>query len=61
MEYKTQKMFFVFKKIAFEQGTANSHNPEHDTYNQQSIYVNKHHYGVKRKSGRYFPNHFSSQ
>ena len=37
MELKTEKMFFVFKIIAFEQGTANSHNPEQDTCNWQSM------------------------
>ena len=37
MEYKTQRMFFVFKIIAFEQRTTNSHNPEYDTCNGQSM------------------------
>ena len=36
MKQKTEKKFFVFKIIAFEQGTANSHNPETDTCHQQS-------------------------
>ena len=37
MEYKTQKLFFVFKIVAFELGTSNSHNPEQDTCNGQSM------------------------
>ena len=37
MEQKIQKKFFVFKKIAFEQGTANCHNPEQDTCHPKSM------------------------
>ena len=37
MEYKTEEMFFVFKKTGFELGTANSHNQEPDTCNRQSM------------------------
>ena len=37
MENKTEKIFFVFKIIAFEKWTANSHSPEQDTYNRQSM------------------------
>ena len=36
-EQKIDKKFFVFKIIAFEEGTGNSHNPEHDICNQQSV------------------------
>ena len=31
MEQKKLKMFLVFKIIAFEPGSTNSHNPEEDT------------------------------
>ena len=37
MEKKTEKMNFVVKKTGFEQGTANTHNPEQDTCDQQSM------------------------
>ena len=37
MEQKTEKKVFIFKVIAFEQITANSQNPEHDTCNRQSM------------------------
>ena len=37
MEEKTEKTFFVFKITGFEYGTANSHNPELDTSNRQSM------------------------
>ena len=37
MEQKNQKIFLVFKIIAFEPGSTNSHNPEHDTCIWQSI------------------------
>ena len=30
-------MFFVFKITGFEYGTANSHNPQQDTCNGQSM------------------------
>ena len=30
-------MFFVFKITGLEKGTANSHNPEEDTCNMQSM------------------------
>ena len=36
-EQKIQKRLFVFKIIAFEMGTANSHNPEQDTCHRQSM------------------------
>ena len=32
-----EKMFLVLKIIAFEWGTLNSHNPEQDTCNRQSM------------------------
>ena len=47
MESKTKKIFLVFKIIAFEQGTANIHNPEQDTWNRQTICVYKHPYDFK--------------
>ena len=34
---KNQKKFLLFKIIAFETGSTNSHNPEQDTSNWQSI------------------------
>ena len=34
---KNQKKFLVFKKIAFEPVSTNSHNPEQDTCHWQSI------------------------
>ena len=37
MEPKTEKKFFVFKIIPFEEGAANFHNPEQDTCHQQSV------------------------
>ena len=37
MEQKNQEKFFVFKIIAFESGTTNSHNSEHDTCHWQSM------------------------
>ena len=37
MEYKTEKMFSAFKKIAFEKLTSNSHSPEQDTCKGQSM------------------------
>ena len=61
MEKKTEKMFFVFKIIVFELGTANSHTPEQDIYNPQSMRVNKHPYDFKLLSGRYFTNDFASE
>ena len=30
-------MFFVFKITGFEEGTGNSHKPEQDTCNEQSM------------------------
>ena len=47
MESKTKKMFLVFKIIAFEQGTANSHKPEQDTCNWQTMCLYKHLYDFK--------------
>ena len=47
MEQKTKKIFLVFKVIAFEQGTANIHNPEQDTCNRQTMCVYKHPYDFK--------------
>ena len=38
MEEKNQKMFLLLKVIAFETETTNSHNPEQDTCNCQSVY-----------------------
>ena len=35
MEQQTEKKFFVFKIIAFEQGAAKSHNLEQDTSSPQ--------------------------
>ena len=58
MEYNTEKMFLFFKLIAFEQGTANSHNPEQDTCNRQPC-VSKDPYHFKPQSGKFSPNHFS--
>ena len=40
-------MFFVFKIIAFEYGTANIDNPEQDTCNRQSMCVYKDPYDFK--------------
>ena len=37
MEQKKLKKFLVFKIIAFEPGSTNSHNPEQDTCHWQSI------------------------
>ena len=37
MEQENQKIFLVFKIIAFEPGSTNSHNPEQDTSPWQSI------------------------
>ena len=37
MEQKVEKTFFVFKIIAFELGTANSHNPQQDTCHRQPM------------------------
>ena len=37
IEQKIEKINFAFKIIAFEKGTTNSHNPEQDTCNWQSI------------------------
>ena len=36
-EHKIEKKFFVFKIIAFEEGTATSHNPRQDTSHGQSM------------------------
>ena len=47
MESKTQKIFLVLKIIAFELETENSHKPEQDTCNQQSMCVYKHPYDYK--------------
>ena len=47
MESKTKKMFLVCKIIAFEQGTANIHNPEHDPWNRQTMCVYKQPYDFK--------------
>ena len=38
MQQKNQKMFLLLKVIAFETETTNSHNPEQDTCNCQSVY-----------------------
>ena len=40
MEYKTEKIFSAFKKIAFEKLTSNSHSPEQDTCKGQSMCFN---------------------
>ena len=37
MEQKNEKKFSVLKIVAFESGTANSHNPEQDNCHWQSI------------------------
>ena len=37
MEQKNVKKFLVFRIIAFEPGSTNSHNPEQDTCHWQSI------------------------
>ena len=37
MEQKVLKMFLVLEIIAFEPGSTNSHNPEEDTCDWQSI------------------------
>ena len=37
MEQKNQKKFLVFKIIAFEPGSTNTHNPQQDTCHWQSI------------------------
>ena len=59
MESKTQKMFLVLKIIAFELETANSHKPEQDTCNQQSMCVCKHLYDFKLEQSALPPNQFS--
>ena len=38
MQQKNEKMFLVLKVIAFQSETRNSHNPEEDTCQWQSIY-----------------------
>ena len=47
MESKTQKIFLVLKIIAIECETANSHKPEQETCNRQSMCVYKHLYDFK--------------
>ena len=47
MESKTKKIFLVLKIIAIELETANSHKPEQDTCNRQSMCVYKHLYDFK--------------
>ena len=47
MESKTKKIFLVFKIIAFQLRTANSHKSEQDTCNRQSMCVSKHLYDFK--------------
>ena len=47
MELKTQKIFLLFKIIALELETANSHKPEQDTCNRQSMCVYKNLYDFK--------------
>ena len=47
MESKTKKIFLVFKIIAFQLRTANSHKQEQDTCNRQSMCVSKHLYDFK--------------
>ena len=37
MEQKIEKEFFVFQKIAFELGVANSSNIEQETWHRQSM------------------------
>ena len=37
MEQKTEKKFFVFKILAFEYETENSHNVVQDTFNLLSL------------------------
>ena len=37
MEQKIEKEFFVFQKIAFELGVANSWNIEQETWHRQSM------------------------
>ena len=37
MEQKNQKRFSVLKRVTFESGTKNSHNPEQDACHWQSI------------------------
>ena len=37
MEQKNQRTFFVLKIVAFESGTTNSHNPEHDNCHWHSM------------------------
>ena len=37
MEQKTEKTFFIFKTLAFEYETTNSHNPEEDASNLLSL------------------------
>ena len=41
MESKTKKIFLVVKIIAIELETANSHKPEQDTCNRQTMCVSK--------------------
>ena len=47
MEEKTNQIFFVFRIITFEKGTANIYNPEQDTCNRQSMCIYKHPYDFK--------------
>ena len=47
MESKTKKISFVFEIYGFELGTANSHKPEQDTCNRQSMCVYKQPYDFK--------------
>ena len=37
MGQKIEKNFFVVEIILFESGSANSHNPEHDTCHRESM------------------------
>ena len=61
MEKKNKKISFVFKIIAFELGTANSHKPEEDTCNRQSMCVYKNLYDSKPESRQLSPNQFCSE
>ena len=61
MEKKSEKMFFFFNIIAFQLGRANSHTPEQDPCNSQSMRVYKHPHDLKLLSGRYFRNGFASE
>ena len=61
MESKTKKIFLVLKIIAFELETANSHKPQHDTCNRQSMCVYKHPYDFKLEERALFPNQFSPE